>query len=201
MFSLGFLGAISSTFLLSARQCAGWSHAGTTVRIHPIIAWCYGIALFGGVVGSACYLVFVSRGLVNLPFATPGGGRLNRYLMISLLVLSVAGLIALLRSRQPGYLRIGADGVEHADIFRTRSARWEDILEVSDEANKRVRNPIVFVAKGDNQIVVANADRYGSSGSALYWMLRHYWKHPESRDELSDGRALEQLRDEQFGQS
>ena len=29
-------------------------------------------------------------------------------------------------------------------------------------------------------------------------MIRHYWKHPENRAELTDGRALERLRNEQF---
>jgi hypothetical protein len=201
VFSLGFVGAVSFTFLLSARQYAGWSGAGTVVRVHPAIAWSCGIALLGGAVGSSCFLFFVSRGLVNLPFATPGGGRVNRYLMISLLVLSVTGLIALVRSREPGYLRVGADGIEHADMFRTRRARWEDIAEVTDKADKRARNPIVFVVKGDKPVVVPNVDRYGSSGPVLYWMARHYWRHPESRDELTDGRALDRLRNEQFDQS
>jgi len=30
-------------------------------------------------------------------------------------------------------------------------------------------------------------------------MVRFYWKHPESRDELTDGRVIERLRDEDFG--
>ena len=39
---------------------------------------------------------------------------------------------------------------------------------------------------------------YAPNGAALYWMVRHYWKHPEDRAELTDGRALERLRTEQF---
>jgi hypothetical protein len=195
---LGFLGAASVTVLASAKRHADWSSAGTTVRVNPAIAWCYGVALLGGVVGSFCYLWFISRGLAELPFATPGNERVSRYLMISLLVLSVTGLIALLRTREPGYLRVGVDGIEHADMFRTRSARWEDVVEVTDKANKRARNPIVFEVKDAKPVVVLNADRYGDSGAALYWMTRHYWQHPENRDELVDGRALDRLRREQF---
>lgn len=200
VFCVGFVGALSATYFLSARRYAEWSQAGTVVRIHPAIAWSYGIALLGGVVGSLCYLFFVSRGLASLPFATPGGERVNRYLMITLLVLSVTGLIALLRSREPGYLRVSVDGIEHADMFRKQSASWGDVVDVTDKSDKRARNPIVFAVKGSKQIVVPNADRFGSSGPALYWMVRHYWKHPESRDELGDGRALDRLRDEDFDQ-
>jgi hypothetical protein len=198
VFFLGFLGTVSVTVLASTKRHAEWSAAGTTVRVNPTIAWFYAIALFGGVVGSSCYLFFVSRGLADLPFATPGGGRVNRHLMISLLVLSVSGLIALLRTREPGYLHVGVDGIEHANMLRTRRARWEDVVDVTDKSDKRARNPVVFVVKGAKPVVVPNADRYGSIGPALYWMARHYLQHPDDRNELVDGRALDRLREERF---
>ena len=190
--------AVACTLFLSGDADADWNDAGTTVRVNPSIAWSYGVALFGGVVGSSCYLLVVLRGGTELPFASTGGGGVTRYLMAALLVLSLIGLAALLRSRETGHLRVGVDGIEHADMFRTRSARWEDVIDVSDKADKRARNPIVFVAKGAKPVVVPNADRYGDSGAALYWMIRHYWQHPENRDELVDGRALDRLRKEQF---
>jgi hypothetical protein len=160
--------------LVSAKRCADWSGAGTTVRVNPVIAWFYGIALLGGVVGASCYLVFVSRGIVDLPFAASGGWSASRYLMAALLVISVTGLLALLRSREPGYLRVGVDGIEHADMFRTRIALWHDIVDITDIADKQARNPIVFVVKDAKPVVVPNADRFASSGAALYWMARHY---------------------------
>jgi hypothetical protein len=110
----------------------------------------------------------------------------------------VPRLIAMLHTRQPGYLRFGVDSIEHADMRRTQTVRWEDVVDVSDEADRRTRNPIVFVVKHAKPVVVANADRLASSGPALYWMARHYWQHPATRDELSDGRALGRLRNEQF---
>jgi hypothetical protein len=192
------IAAVACTLLVSARADAGWNGSGTTVRVHPSIAWCYGVALFGGAVGSACYLAIVLRGGTDLPFAVAGRGGATRYLMAALLAVSVIGLIALLRTRESGHLRVGPDGIEHADMFRTRSARWEDVVEVTDKADKRARNPIVFVVKGAKPIVVPNADRYGSSGGASYWMARHYRQHSADRDELADGRALERLRNEQF---
>jgi len=200
IFTIGFVIALASTFVLPAKQFADWSRSGTIVRIHPAIAWAYGIALLGGAIGAACFLFFVSRGLVDMPYGTPGGGRVNRYLMIALLVLSITGLVALLRSREPGYLRVGLDGVEHADMFRTRTVPWENVVDVVDKADKRARNPVVLVMKDAEQVVIPNADRFGSSGPALFWMVRHYWKHPEARDELQDGRALDRLRSEDFEQ-
>ncbi|KUH82063.1 hypothetical protein AU186_09900 [Mycobacterium sp. GA-1999] len=118
--------------------------------------------------------------------------------MISLLVLSLTGLAAILRRPGAAYLRIGPDGVENADILRTRNARWADIVDITDMADKRTRNPIVLVLNDAQSIVVPNADRYEPDFGPLYWMVRHYWKHPEDRDELTDGRALERLRNAQF---
>jgi hypothetical protein len=198
VFFCGAAGAFCVTLVMSAERYADWSSAGITVRIHPAILWCYGIALIGAVIGSACYITFVSLGTVELPLATPGRETVNRYLMITLLVLSLTGLVAMLRRRGRAYLRIGPDGVESADILRTRTARWDDIVDITDKADRRARNPIVLIVKDAKPIVVLNADRFASSGAALYWMARHYWKHPENRDELTDGRALERLRDGAF---
>lgn len=198
VFFCGLVAALGYTLLPLAETHAQRSAEGTTVRIKPAVAWSYGIALSGGVVGSACYVAMLVRGTENLPFAA-GNGGVTRYLMVALLVLSVVSLAALLRSREPGYLRLGTDGITHADMFRERSVRWEDIVDVTDQARRQARNPIVFVLQDGGHLVVANADRYGDSGAALYWMARHYWNHPESRDELTDGRALDRLRSAQFG--
>ncbi len=198
LFFSGLVVALAISLLARAESHAGWSSSGTTVRLNPSIAWSYGVALFGGIVGSTCYLAFVARGVVDLPFAAAGGGGATRYLMAALLAICAISLAALLRSREPGFLRVGIDGITHADMFRTRTACWVDIVDITDEAEKKARNPIVFTLKDAKQVVVPNADRYASSGAALYWMTRHYWRHPEDRDELTDGRALDRLRDEQF---
>ncbi len=198
VFCCGFGGALAVTVLVSAKRYADYSGAGTTVRSHPAIARSFGIALVGGAVGSSCYLVFVSFGTTELPLSAPGRDTVNRYLMITLLVLSLTGLFALIKRRETGYLRLGPDGVESADVLRNRTARWDDVLDIIDKAHRQTRNPIVFVVKDAKPVVVPNADRFASSGAALYWMVRHYWKHPENRAELTDGRALERLHNEQF---
>jgi hypothetical protein len=198
VFFWGMVAALAITLLASAEGHADSSSTGTTVRVHPAIAWSYGVALLGGIVGSASYLVFVARGVVELPLGAPGGGGITRYLMAALLAISAISFVALLRSREPGCLQVGVEGIKHADMFRTRTARWDDIVAITDAAKKKARNPIVFAVANGEQVVVPNADRYASSGAALYWMARHYWRHPDNRDELTDGRALDRLRNERF---
>ena len=193
----GFLAALTITFL-SARQYADTSATGTTVRVNPLVAWLYGLALAGAILSASLYLPFADKDDVRPLLGSFANSPVTRYLMAALLAISAIGLIALLRTREPGYLRIGPSGVEHANMFRTRSAHWADLVAISDTTGKNVRNPIVFAVWEGKPIVVANADRYGSVGPVLYWMVRHYWQHPDERDELTDGRALDRLRNEQF---
>jgi len=194
----GFTATLAITWYSVPTRYAASDNSGTTLRINPYIIWWWGLTLIGAAIGSACYVAFISRGVAELPLTTPGRETVNRYLMITLLILSVSGLVALLRRRGAAYLRIGHDGVEHADIFRTRIARWADIVDIDDTAGRQKRNPIVFVLKDAKPILVSNADRYEPNFGPLYWMVRHYWKHPEDRAELTDGRALERLRADQF---
>ncbi|WP_156616969.1 hypothetical protein [Mycobacterium sp. 852014-52144_SCH5372336] len=198
LFFSGALVTLATTWFSSPTKYAKSDTHGTTLRVNPLIAWCWSLTLVGAAIGSVCYFAFVSRGVAELPFATPGRDTVNRYLMITLLVLSLTGLVAMLRGRGVARLRIGPDVIEHADILRTRTARWADIVDIADVADKRTRNPIIFVLNDGKPIVVPNADRYEPGFGTLYWMVRHYWKHPEDRLELTDGRALERLRNEQF---
>ena len=198
VFFMGILGSLAVTLFVPAANYSDYDSAGTTVRVHPAIVWLYAVALCGAAIGSSLYLWSVWRGIRDLPFTSTGDGRVARTLLIALLVLSVTGLIALARSRESGYLRLGISGVGYGDLFRTRSARWEDVVDIADKADMRSRSAIVFHLRNGRPIVVANADRFSSGGSALYWMVRHYWQRPDDRSALVDGRALERLRDDGF---
>lgn len=186
VFFTGGVAALLLTFRASATQYSDWSEAGTTVRVHPAIAWVWSVALLGGAVGSAFTVWFGSVSPVS------------RYLLGALLIFSVLGLCAFARSRQTGFLRIDPEGIAFADIFRTGSARWDEIQDITDHADNRARNAIALSVGNGKPLVIANADRFASSGPTLYWMVRHYWLHPEARDELTDGKALQRLRDHDF---
>lgn len=198
VFASGVVATVSATSLTSSRLHADSDNRGTTLRANPFAVWCLVVALIGAAFGSGFYVVFIRPGGEELPFAAPGRGLVSQFLMGCLLLISLIGLAALVRRREPGYLRIGRDGVENADIFQTRTARWEDIVDITDKADKRSRNPLVLKLRDDKPIVVANAAAYAAGSPAMYWMVRHYWKNPENRAELTDGRALERLRAEQF---
>jgi hypothetical protein len=55
----------------------------------------------------------------------------------------------------------------------------------------------MFVMSDDSAPTLA-AGSITPDGSALRELVRFYWEHPESRDELTDGRAVERLAEERF---
>lgn len=149
------------------------------MHVNHSAVWCFVVALVGDLVGSATFVAFGPDEDFVMPFAAPGRGSVNQFLMTSLLIVSVDGLAALIKRREPGYLRIGPDGFENADILRTCRARWDDIVAITDIADRRARNPLSFVLRDAKPIVVPATAGYAAGGNAIYWMVRHYWKHPE----------------------
>ncbi|MCH9728307.1 MAG: hypothetical protein K0U84_01245 [Actinomycetia bacterium] len=171
--------------------------AGTVLRPEPwvgILLW----VTFGAVVSSGVlYLIFAPLDSVDIELSTFRQIR-NPQLIGAAVVLAVIGLVAYTR-RGPGHVLLSPEGFEIRDILHTKGGSWTDVADITDNAPKpKTRQPIVLVMKDGQQRIIQSADGYAPNGAALYWMVRHYWRHPEDRDELTDGRALERLRTEAF---
>ena len=144
------------------------------------------------------FVVFAPQGRVDLPISD--GERIFEPILIGALVFFAAvGLIAMVRRRGTGHLLLTPDGFELVDVLFTQRGSWDNIDDVSDlAAVKQVRHPVVLVMKDGKPVVIKNADGYAPNGAALYWLVRHYWLHPDNRVELVDGRAVARLRDQDF---
>ncbi|MBA0048863.1 hypothetical protein [Mycobacteroides sp. LB1] len=117
-------------------------------------------------------------------------------------VIAVLLLIPLVRSlRREGmcYVHLTVSGIKLDDGYSSFESRWTDIKKVADSTPKsKGRRLIVFNLADDTTRSFNATGMFTPGGVALYWMIRHYWKHPEDRAELADGRALDRLRDERF---
>jgi hypothetical protein len=105
-----------------------------------------------------------------------------------------------LRRGSTKYLRLMPDGFELSQGLRLHSGDWEQVQDVADEAPGRqapTPGAIVFVMTDDSAHTLA-AGGITPDGAALRQLVRFYWEHPESRGELTDGRALKRLADERF---
>lgn len=196
--TLSFLCGLAVLKLRSKRLIGTVDEHGTSFRPDPLLPWLLGCSFVGGAISSGLVLLLGGACEIELPFASPGRASENIY-MSALFVICLIGVYALI-VRGRFYLRLTSTGLESADILHTRSASWDDITAIADTAVQKHRyHPISFFVKDTQRpIEVNNASGYATNGAALYWMVRHYWLHPENRGELADGRALERLRTEDF---
>jgi hypothetical protein len=94
-----------------------------------------------------------------------------------------------------GYVHLGLEGIEIANIAYTESVDWQDITDVRDTAEtKKTRRAVVLVLRDGHEKLIDGADIYVPGGAALYWMVRHYWRSPGDRAELTDGSAVTRIR-------
>lgn len=115
---------------------------------------------------------------------------------------AMSGLIALWRRGGVGYLKFTPAMVEIADVVKTDVVEWGDIVDIKDHSDtkqgKRAGRSVVLCLRDGSEKVVGGLHQYVPTGVPLYWMVRHYWRHPEDRMELVDSRASERLRSNKF---
>jgi hypothetical protein len=138
-------------------------------------------------------VVFTLKGQLHM-FTSAGGKIVSVALAAAVTVTAAVGLISVWRRGGVGYVKLAPAGIDVADMFRTTSVAWKDVVTVDDHAeSKRTRKAVVIKYSGGTESVIDGADFYVPNGAGLYWAVRHYWRHPEDRVELEDGRALQRL--------
>jgi hypothetical protein len=128
-------------------------------------------------------------------------GRFGALILgVSLVCGVIAGLIVAWRRGGIGYVKLTPSGIDIADIKSTDSVLWDDVTAVDDhsESNKKTRKAIVLRLDDGTEKTIDGADFYVPNGVGLYWMVRHYFGHPDDRVELTDDRALQRLHDGRF---
>lgn len=196
--ALAFAGAVTLPQFGLVNARAVYDSRGTKLQVDRVVILLFTVALLAAVPSGVLFVIFVPRGDVGIPM-THGERIFTPYLIGLGVLCAAAGLIAMVTRGGPGYLRLTPQGFEIIGILFTRKGRWQDVTNITDEApDKRMPFAISIVMRNDATRVIQGATSYTPYGRGLYWMIRHYWLHPENRAELTDGRALERLRNERF---
>jgi hypothetical protein len=176
-----------------------FDNGGTTFRPDGGIDIPIQISVFGLVLASALFVIFAPLGKVDIP--VPPSMRYSIPFTCGVVVLM--GVPLVWRNFRRGgtkYLRLTPSGYELAQGWGSASGDWEQVQDVTDEApGQQAPTPgaVVFVMSDDSAQTLA-AGGITPDGSALRELVRFYWQHPESRGELTDGRALKRLAEERF---
>ncbi|OBG82622.1 hypothetical protein A5699_05560 [Mycobacterium sp. E802] len=143
---------------------------------------------------------FIPRGVIDIPMSR-GQQIFSPPLFMTVALIAVIGLISW-RRRGVGYLKFSPAMVEIADVIKTRAVEWDDIVDVKDHSEtkdgKNAGRSVVLCLRDGSDNVIGGLNLYVPTGVALYWLVRHYWRHPEDRMELVDLRAPERLRNGRF---
>ncbi|BBY28068.1 PH domain-containing protein [Mycolicibacterium sediminis] len=169
---------------------------GTMFRsdIRTVVLLAIGCVLF--VPAGLLYVILVPSGRLDLPMSR-GFQLFSPIVMAFAVVTLIGGIVSGVRRRGIGYLRVGPSGVEYADILTTTFAAWADVEDLTDTADKRAHAVATLELRDDRRLVLNGLTSY-VPGGGLYWMIRHYWRHPQDRAELVDARALDRLRHGRF---
>lgn len=147
------------------------------------------------------FAIFVPRGAIDIPMSR-GMQVFSPVLFATAAVVAIGALILGVRREGVGYLKFTPSAIEIADVLKTREVEWDDIVDVRDhsdmkDGNKTGRSVVLCIRDGGESVIGA-LNMYVPTGVPLYWMVRHYWRHPEDRAELRDSRALDRLRAGRF---
>lgn len=144
---------------------------------------------------------YLPRGAIDIPMSR-GLQIFSPPLFALTALFSVIALVAWVRRGGVGYLKFTPATVEIADVVKTRVLEWDDIVDVKDHSDtkdgKKAGRSVVLCLRDGTEEVIGGLNLYVPTGVPLYWMVRHYWKHPEDRMELVGHRAAERFREGRF---
>ncbi|MCG7606913.1 MULTISPECIES: hypothetical protein [Mycobacterium] len=110
----------------------------------------------------------------------------------------IAGWFWFVFKRQGGtsHLLLTPEELEFTNLGSLNSGKWDDIAAVTDKlpTEGRFWTPMVITMKDGSILAMDSPGSYTPKGTALIELVRFYWRHPEQRTELTDGRALDRLR-------
>jgi hypothetical protein len=124
----------------------------------------------------------------------------ERYFVFACAAAVLVGVFSLwqiIRRRGTSYVRMTADGLELGNTVSSVERSWDEVTDIADRAQKaRDASGTIYITTADGRTRTLPSDWYTPGGHALREMVRFYWKHPEDREELTDGRAAERLETE-----
>lgn len=196
MFCLGFIVPFAKTVSGKVSPRVKFDGEGTTVRPDRRIDLPLQIALLGLTIAGGLSAIFGPSEIVEIPvpeqmrYAIPLVGA----------VAAMMGAPIMWRTLRRGsfqYLRLTPTGFVIVQGWRPQSGDWAQVVDVPEAAPKHsapTPNALVMVMSDHSDITLPGAS-FTPEGRQLRQWVRFYWLHPDSREELTDERALARLAD------
>ena len=153
------------------------------------------IATTGLVLAMALIAAFVPLHKLDLPMPGPPTSWMVITFAAAGALYGLPLVINNLRHRTTKYLRMTPEGVQ---IYEGRSpvtAKWDQVRAVGGGDTLRDPSQVtkLVVSIDGGKAATLSGGAFTVEGTALRDLVRFYWKHPESRPELTNGEALVRL--------
>lgn len=195
VFSFGMVALVAIVAMRDVAVRVEIDDAGTMFRPDRRVDVLLMASTIGVFVAMALYAIFAPLDMVDIPL--PRGDR--KYLVFTAIagvLLGLPSLRQMLTKHGMSYLRLSAEGFETGNATSSVDRSWDEVTDVSDRPphNRGSLNTgTTYVTTADGRTRDVASDWYTPGGHALRSLFRLYWQHPERRDELTDGRAVERL--------
>ncbi|SEH60208.1 hypothetical protein SAMN04489835_1901 [Mycolicibacterium rutilum] len=196
VWAVGFATYFLATTVGKAKPRLESGSAGTILRPGRFVDAAFVLATGTVFVAAVLYLIFAPLGMVDyvptgvMQLAVPGG-------CVALVLFGAPTLYRMARHGGGGHLRVDPAGFEvwNGQWGTLRRGTWDEIEDITDHPAKGGKpfNEVIVFALPKGRTAVLIADAITGDVAALREWVRFYWRHPQHRDELGDGRALQRL--------
>lgn len=199
--ALGFavfaLGLVAMLVIVASRNVvprAACRTGSTTFRPDSRVDRCLMSSTVAVFLAMVVYAVFAPLGMLSIPVPS-GDERYFIFISAAGVLVGVFSVRQILRQRGMSCLRMSFEGIEIGNTMSTARRSWNELAEVADRPrNGRKPTGTTYIKTTDGTVRTLPSDWYTPGGSELRQLVRFYWEHPEHREELADGRAVERLK-------
>jgi hypothetical protein len=193
VFTLGLVAMMATVASRKVTPRVTCDEAGIMVRPDRRVDGLLMASTIGAFLAMAVYAVFAPLDVLDI--RVPRGDQ--RYFVISCaagVLVSICSLRQIIAHRGTSYLRMTADRLETGNTMSTVERGWDEVTDIADRPrNGRKPSGTTYITSHDGRTRVLPSDWYTPGGHGLRELVRFYWQHPEDREELIDGRAVERL--------
>jgi hypothetical protein len=193
IFALGLLLMLAIIALRLVKPRVRLERDGIMVRPDKRVDVLLMASTFGCFVAMACYAIFAPGDMIAI--RVPRNDE--RYFVVACaagVLVGVFSVTQIIRRRGTSYVRMTADAFELGNTVSSVERSWDEVTDIADRPRKaRHSTGTTYITTRGGRTRILPSDWYTPSGHLLRELVRFYWKNPENRVELADGRALQRL--------
>ena len=193
VFALGFVAMLATVFSGKVTPRVERDEAGLLIRPDRKVDTLLMVSTCGGFLAMALYAVLTPLDL--LAIRAPRGN--DQYFVIFCAIATLVGVFSLrqiVRQRGTSTVRVTGGGLVSGNTITFVKRTWDEVTDIDDRPTPgRQPNGATYIRTADGHTRELPSSWYTPGGRTLHAWLRFYWQHPESRDELTDDRAVRRL--------